>query len=226
MTQTLAAAPLQSQRQQLTEGRLRAFEHYEAQRDPQVLFAALTDLVDLHISALWQAASGDHSAALVAVGGYGRGHLFPYSDIDLLILLPEVAPESLLKAVESFVGQLWDLGLEVGHSVRSVPECLEEAERDITVATNLLENRLICGSAELYRQMVSRLNQERDAVSFVEGKQLEQQQRHLRFFGVTNNLEPNIKESPGGLRDLHTLLWISKAIGLGDSWEKLAEKVS
>jgi [protein-PII] uridylyltransferase len=224
MTDPLAAAPLPSLRQQLAEERQRVFDHYERRRDPQQLFADLSEVVDRHIAGLWRHAGGDDSVALVAVGGYGRGELFPYSDIDLLILLPPAAPEALLKTVESFIGQLWDLGLEVGHSVRDVAECLEEAERDITVATNLLENRRICGSQALYGELSCELARQRDAAAFVEGKQLEQQQRHLRFFGVTNNLEPNLKESPGGLRDLHTLLWISKAIGLGDSWDKLAEK--
>jgi [protein-PII] uridylyltransferase len=224
MTDPLAAAPLPSLRQQLAEERQRVFDRYEQKRDPQRLFAELTDVVDRHIAELWRHAGGNDSVALVAVGGYGRGELFPYSDIDLLILLPPAAPEPLLKTVESFIGQLWDLGLEVGHSVRDVAECLEEAERDITVATNLLENRRICGNQALYGELSCELARQRDAAAFVEGKQLEQQQRHLRFFGVTNNLEPNLKESPGGLRDLHTLLWIGKAIGLGDSWDKLAEK--
>jgi len=223
MPSPAAAASLHTQRQQLTEGRQRVFEQYTAKRDPQTLFTALTALVDQHIAALWQATCGDAAAALVAVGGYGRGQLFPYSDIDLLILLPTPAPQPLLSAVETFIGRLWDLGLEVGHSVRNVADCVAEAANDITIATNLLEHRLIEGNAKLYQDLQTRLNQSRDEVGFVEGKQLEQQQRYLRYFGITNNLEPNIKESPGGLRDLHTLLWISKAINLGDSWDKLVE---
>jgi [protein-PII] uridylyltransferase len=117
--------------------------------------------------------------------------------------------------VAALIGRMWDIGLEVGHSVRTIEECLQEAAGDITIETNLLENRLIAGAATPYQQLIQRLDCQRDPLAFFEGKTLEQQQRHNRHFGVTNNLEPNIKESPGGLRDLHTILWISKAIGLG-----------
>ncbi|KZE31261.1 [protein-PII] uridylyltransferase [Crenobacter luteus] len=214
---------LTDRRQALQTAREALFAAWPAHGDPARLLAELSRLVDEAIASLWQEAGGGDAAALLAVGGYGRGQLFPHSDIDLLILLPERAPRRTLELAEALIGKLWDLGLEVGHSVRTVDECLKEAEADITVATTLLERRLIAGDAALEAALSAALARELDPVAFVEGKQLEQQQRHNRYFGVTNNLEPNLKESPGGLRDLHTLLWISKATGFGDSWEALTE---
>ncbi|RXZ42172.1 [protein-PII] uridylyltransferase [Crenobacter cavernae] len=217
------AHALTARRQAMQTARDALFAAWREHGDPQTLLSSLSGLVDAEIAALWQDGGGGESAALLAVGGYGRGQLFPHSDIDLLILLPDNAPRAVLEKAEALIGQMWDLGLEVGHSVRTVDECLKEAEGDITVATTLLEHRLIAGNAALQQVLAASLARELDPVAFVEGKRLEQQQRHNRFFGVTNNLEPNLKESPGGLRDLHTLLWISKATGFGDSWDALTE---
>jgi [protein-PII] uridylyltransferase len=193
-------------------------------QDPQVYLERHCHAVDAAIIKLWQALGLGERAALIAVGGFGRGQLFPCSDIDVLILLPAAAEPPLADTVTQLIGQMWDIGLEVGHSVRTIDECLTEAAGDITIETNLLENRLIAGAGALHRQLTRSLEAQRDPLQFFEGKTLEQQQRHNRFFGVTNNLEPNIKESPGGLRDLQTLIWISKAIGLGDDWDLLAQR--
>ena len=114
----------------------------------------LSKLSDEHLSHLWDSCGLNNEAALVAVGGFGRGALFPYSDIDILILLPEDPQqiEALSKRVEQFVAQCWDTGLEIGSSVRTVSECISEAEQDITVRTSLLESRLICGKRQLFKE--------------------------------------------------------------------------
>ncbi|MBV8679462.1 MAG: [protein-PII] uridylyltransferase, partial [Aquitalea sp.] len=215
---------IQSLRKQLASERQQLQEHYRHDRDPQQYLARHSQVVDAVLQQLWQQADMGDSASLVAVGGYGRGQLFPHSDIDVLVLLPAATSADLPERVAALIGRMWDIGLEVGHSVRTMQECLQEAAADITIETNLLENRLIAGAERPYHEVIARLEQQRDPLAFFEGKTLEQQQRHNRHFGVTNNLEPNIKESPGGLRDLHTILWISKAIGLGDDWSALVQR--
>ncbi|MBM3373688.1 MAG: bifunctional uridylyltransferase/uridylyl-removing protein, partial [Betaproteobacteria bacterium] len=119
-------------------------------------------------------------AALIAVGGYGRGQLFPYSDVDILILLPEAADESLREKLESLVSRFWDIGLETGHSVRTLDECLEMAASDITVQTTLLESRLVTGNRDLHRRFARRMAQSIDPAAFCRAKHIEQQDRHRR----------------------------------------------
>jgi [protein-PII] uridylyltransferase len=179
-------------------------------------------IIDRHLKEVWARQELPRKAALLAVGGYGRGQLFPCSDIDLLILLPEAASADSQQKLEGFIGTLWDIGLEVGHSVRTVDECAEMAFQDLTVQTSLLEARLLTGDRALFRRFVSRLADAMDPEAFFRGKQLEQQQRHTRY--QESNLEPNIKESAGGLRDLQNILWVSRAAGIGKSWGELARR--
>ena len=162
--------------------------------------------------------------AIVAVGGYGRGFLFPASDVDLLVLLPVSGPACSASAVEAFVSLLWDVGLEPGISVRTVAECVEEAKKDITVDTGLLESRRVWGNEALVAALDRALKKTRSVTAFFEGKIAEQRRRHVRHNDVTLNLEPNIKDSPGGLRDLQTVMWLAKAAGLGDDWKALEEQ--
>lgn len=149
--------------------------------------------------------------AVVAVGGYGRCELFPFSDLDLLFLLPEDVKDSELKVIEQVLNDLWSLGLTVGHSVRTIDECISQAEEDITAQTAMLESRFLMGDADLYKKYTERMEVQLNFVDFFRAKFIEQQQRHLRFQETTYALEPNIKESPGGLRDLHIVTWILKA---------------
>ncbi len=179
-------------------------------------------IVDRLLCDLWQEASIPKEISLIAVGGYGRGELFPYSDVDLLILLPDDHQSAFDLALERLVGLLWDIGLSVGHSVRTLQECVDEAAKDVTIQTNLLEARFLTGNRNLYRRMRTQLASTMDPKMFFGAKTLEQSHRHARFNDTAYNLEPNIKESPGGLRDLQTVLWISQAIGLGGSWSALA----
>ena len=146
------------------------------------------------------------------MGGYGRGELHPGSDIDLLILLRAEHTDALAETIEAFLRFLWDIGLEVGHSVRSLQACSHEAERDITVATNLMEARLLVGPAPLFRAMQASVGRNHiwPSRKFFEAKWQEQIARHHKYYDTGYNLEPNVKASPGGLRDIHMIGWVAK----------------
>ena len=188
----------------------------------------LARLADVLLSHLWRDAGFEHGEALIAVGGYGRGELFPSSDVDVLVLLPDGAntddSSDLKSKIEAFIGSCWDSGLEIGSSVRTLQDCLLESEKDITIQTSLLESRYITGSQKLYRQFTSSYDKAMDPQAFFVAKTLEMQQRHNKFENTPYALEPNCKESPGGLRDLQIILWVSKAAGLGNNWDDLAKK--
>jgi len=148
--------------------------------------------------------------ALIAVGGYGRGELHPSSDVDLLILVDK---ERRYRArIQAFVTFLWDIGLEIGQSVRSVKQCARESKQDITVATNLMEARLITGDPQLYERMrrATGANKIWPSRQFFEAKRAEQRARHFKFHDTAYNLEPNVKEGPGGLRDIQMIGWVAK----------------
>jgi len=185
----------------------------------------LAHLVDGLLVRLWQQAGFADDLGLLAVGGFGRGELFPHSDVDVLVLLPEGrTPETtpgLKEQLEAFIGSCWDSGLEIGSSVRTVSECLAESAMDITVQTSLLESRLITGSATLFAQFRERYDAAMDPMAFMQAKVLEMRQRHTKFEDTPYALEPNCKESPGGLRDLQIILWVARAAGLGKSWDDL-----
>ena len=188
----------------------------------------LARLTDDTLRQLWTHAGFGGGFALVAVGGYGRAELFPNSDVDVLVLLPDgVRPdddESLKTRLEGFIGSCWDVGLEIGSSVRTTTDCVEEARRDVTVQTSLLECRLIVGARSQFTSLVRRLGEIMDPKAFFVAKTLEMRQRHTKYENTPYSLEPNCKESPGGLRDLQVILWVAKAAGLGRSWDELARK--
>ena len=188
----------------------------------------LAKLADKLLVQLWRNAGFEQGEALIAVGGYGRGELFPSSDVDVLVLLPDnvIAEESpVLKAkLEAFIGSCWDSGLEIGSSVRTLKDCIDESEKDITVKTSLLESRLLAGSLSLYQQFQQSYQEAMDPHAFFVAKTLELNQRHNKFENTPYSLEPNCKESPGGLRDLQIILWVARAAGLGQTWDDLAAK--
>ena len=171
-------------------------------------------LVDLVLTRAWRLYTDAHRGelALVAVGGYGRGELHPCSDIDVMVLLPKSEGTPWQADLERFLTFLWDIGLEVGHSVRTIDDCQRESLADISVATTLLEARLLAGPEPLYAAMKKALAPDHiwSAAEFYEGKVKEQQQRHQRFHDTAYNLEPNVKASPGGLRDIQTIAWVAK----------------
>jgi [protein-PII] uridylyltransferase len=206
----------------LADGRVALREAYQVSPRPAVYLRRHSRLVDRVLQELWRELGLPSTAALVAVGGYGRRQLFPHSDVDILILLPRAAQPAVAARVEALIGTLWDIGLDVGHSVRTIPECIQQAEDDITVRTTLMESRLVTGSRRLFRRLHQSLDDGFDVPGFFDAKLLEQDQRHQRYHDASTNLEPNLKESPGGLRDLQMILWISQACGGGRSWKELA----
>jgi [protein-PII] uridylyltransferase len=186
----------------------------------------ISKLTDATLRTLWLQSGFAEPFALVAVGGFGREELFPHSDVDVLLLLPDdQSPDNnpqLKSQIETFIGNCWDAGLEIGSSVRTVSECLAEAAKDVTVQTSLLESRLIVGDAQLFGHFMARFNANMDAKAFFVAKTLEMRQRHNKFENTPYSLEPNCKESPGGLRDLQIILWVAKAAGFGKNWDELA----
>ena len=180
-------------------------------------------LIDALLKQIWLQANIHAGVALIAVGGYGRGELFPCSDIDLLILLPDQHDDVLNSQIENLIGQLWDIGLSVGHSVRSLQECVNEATQDVTVQTNLLEARLLVGSKVNYQLFIEAIRALMQPAKFFAAKFKEQDNRHAKFNDTAYSLEPNIKESPGGLRDLHMILWLAQSQHLGKTWSELAK---
>ena len=186
----------------------------------------MSQLTDSVLVRLWQQAGLGEPFALLAVGGFGRGELFPHSDVDVLVLLPDgQSPEfdaELKKKIEAFIGSCWDVGLEIGSSVRTLADCLAEAEKDVTVQTALLECRLITGNEALVAQFQQAFFTAMDPKAFFVAKTLEMRQRHTKFEDTPYSLEPNCKESPGGLRDLQVILWVAKAAGYGKDWADLA----
>ena len=195
-------------------------------RGIRTLLRKLSSLAGDLLQTLWQRAQLPDTLALVAVGGFGRDQLFPYSDVDVLLLLPQgVAPEagSALRAqLEGFIGSCWDAGLEIGSSVRTVAECLAESAGDVTVQTSLLESRLVCGNAALFAEFRQQYRAQMNPQAFLVAKTLEMRQRHNKYENTPYALEPNCKESPGGLRDLQMVLWVAQAAGLGSNWKELA----
>jgi [protein-PII] uridylyltransferase len=187
----------------------------------ETLLHGLARCVDRTLARLAQSQGVTGRVAVLAVGGYGRGELFPHSDVDILIVIPDDSRPEELKAIESLVGMLWDLGLHVGHSVRTISECCEDAAHDVTVMTSMIEARRVAGPKPLFEQFIKKISEVLDPQDFFRKKVLEQQQRHLKYQEAAYSLEPNCKESPGGLRDLHTLLWVARAAGLGGTWKEL-----
>ena len=181
----------------------------------------ITRLQDRILRELWARHDFPADLLLIAYGGYGRQEQFPHSDTDILILLPDQIDAALQARLEQLVGELWDIGMEIGHSVRTLAECLAEADSDITVQTALLEVRLLCGNARRFSEFRETIHSHIDPKTFFEAKLIEQQARHGKYQNATYKLEPNLKEAPGGLRDLQMTGWIVAALRLGRSWRAL-----
>jgi [protein-PII] uridylyltransferase len=203
--------PVAALRDALRAGNEQLRAEFDAGVDVDVLVRGRAAFVDALLQRAWAVAIPEAlDAALVAVGGYGRGELHPASDVDIMVLLGDAAADP--GPVEQLVVLLWDIGLEVGHSVRTVAECAAEAERDITVATNVIEARWLAGRPALFDAMRGATGPDRIWPSdrFFAAKWDEQKQRHHKYNDTAYNLEPNIKENPGGLRDIQMIGWIAK----------------
>lgn len=194
--------------------------------DITVLVNARAEFVDNILTKLWcQHGLDEYQISLIAVGGYGRAELHPYSDVDILLLTQEKTDKALEEKISTFITQLWDVKLDIGHSVRSVKECLKQATNDVTIATNLMEMRQICGNEALTEQLQPLLHQDDFWTSkkFFIAKRDEQYNRHEQYHGASYTLEPNLKANPGGLRDIQTIGWVAKRHFVADSLEELVE---
>ncbi len=186
---------------------------FRAGTDIRTLLFNHAEFIDELLRHLWKAygAKQRHMATLVAVGGYGRHELHPASDVDLLILLQATPDEECSEKLSAFITLLWDIGLDVGHSVRTVDECVEEARKDLTVITNLIESRYLTGNENLFLTLQASIAPDRmwDSRAFLTAKLEEQEKRHLKFGDTSHRVEPNLKEGRGGLRDIQTIGWVT-----------------
>jgi [protein-PII] uridylyltransferase len=216
-------------RTRFRQGKADLLAHFAASRPTAPaatrLVRALTRLADETLLAAWEQSGMPANTALLAVGGYGRGELFPHSDVDVLLLLPPrnvAVGEELKAAIEAFISACWDIGMEIGSSVRTVDECIAESQRDVTVQTALLESRYLCGSRRVFNSFRVANTAAMEPKAFLRAKTLEMRQRHQKYEDTPYSLEPNCKESPGGLRDLQVVIWVARAAGLGKNWNALA----
>ncbi|MCK5696754.1 MAG: [protein-PII] uridylyltransferase [Gammaproteobacteria bacterium] len=209
-------------------------EQFQAKHNIIHLIKERSLAIDIILTLAWSYYHLADNASLVAVGGYGRGELHPYSDVDLLLLhdaehdihntsSSSIEQQEFVDNLQMFITLLWDIGLEIGHSVRTVDECVEEAKNDITIISNLMESRLITGDKNLYQQLSNQLNPDNmwPTKEFTSAKIEEKHRRYLKFNETAYNLEPNIKEGPGGLRDIQIIGWVAKRHFNVDSLKEL-----
>ena len=206
----------------LEQSRRRLIQRYtEKKMRPEALLHGLSKIMDRSFRQITQYVPLPAGSTLCAVGGYGRGELYPYSDIDILILIAQAPSASDKVLLETFVQTLWDLGLEVGSSVRTINDCLREAKNDITVETSLLEIRYLLGQQALMQDMLKAFRQMHKPKDFFLSKRIEMNQRYARYNETPYSLEPNCKESPGTLRDIQLIQWLARSNNLGTRWQDL-----
>ena len=203
-------SPLSIFKETLQQGLDKLAESFRAGKDIEFIVSKQTWLIDQLLTEAWALFITDDAFCLVAVGGYGRGELLLHSDIDLMIIEKPRTNKDSKAQLEQFLVFLWDVGLEVGHSVRTVKECRQEAKNDITVMTNMMESRVLHGNQDLHAQMLKTIapNKVWPTQKFFAAKLTEQQERHEKYSDSAHKLEPNIKESPGGLRDIQMIVWV------------------
>ena len=208
-----AAEPLATFREIIARSKIVLSDRFNAGESVEDLVHARSDLVDQILRRVWEHfVPANHAATLVAVGGYGRGELHPASDVDVLILVNNTPEGEQAQHIEQLVTFLWDIGLEVGHSVRTLEQCVEAAIGDVTIITNLMESRFLAGNETLFQKMKEATGSDRiwPSDKFFTAKCEEQKARHARFGDTAYNLEPNIKSNPGGLRDIQMIGWVVK----------------
>ena len=209
-------------REYLQEAKARLLERHQQGASGHAIVEAYTAVMDSLLRALFAAATAVYAerfprlnqrCAVVAQGGYGRGELNPCSDIDLLFLYQHKRDPYMESVVERILYTLWDTRLEVGHAMRSVRECVRMAAQDLKIKTALLDARFLCGDESLYAELAAAMENDvlkRGAERFFKEKLAENEQRHQRYGDSVYMLEPQLKEGEGGLRDLHTALWMAK----------------
>jgi [protein-PII] uridylyltransferase len=226
-SESQGASATQAFRQALIDGDAQLKERFANDESVEPLIRDRARLVDLLLRSAWQRHVGREfpELALLAVGGYGRGELNLCSDIDVMILLPKSESSVWQPKLEGFLTFMWDIGMEVGHSVRTIDECQREASGDITIATTLIEARLLAGPDHLFDAMRRALSYEKiwPTREFFEAKVAEQVARHGKYHDTAYNLEPNVKASPGGLRDIQTIGWVAKRHFGADSLDELVK---
>jgi [protein-PII] uridylyltransferase len=218
--------PVPGFREVLIAGDRELARRFQADEPVETLVRDRAALVDVLVTRAWDLHVGTAAPALalIAVGGYGRGELLPCSDVDVMVLLPQGEEPGWTALLERFLTFLWDIGLETGHSVRTIDDCQREALADLGVATTLFEARLLAGSSALFDAMRRALAPDRlwSSRDFFDAKLREQAERHHRFHDTAYNLEPNVKQGPGGLRDLQTIGWVAKRHFGADTLQELA----
>ncbi|MBT8136397.1 MAG: [protein-PII] uridylyltransferase [Gammaproteobacteria bacterium] len=207
-----AAQRLAAYKDAISRGDELLAQRFAAGEDIETLVRDRAKLIDELLVHAWTGIDGPGDVALVAVGGYGRGELHPGSDIDIMLLLPDHTGDSWREPAEKYFTFLWDIGLEIGHSVRTISDCVRESEADITVATALMESRCLCGNGDHFASMRAAVGPDRvwPSAEFFEAKLAEQVARHKRYDETPYKLEPNVKGSPGGLRDIQMIGWVAK----------------
>lgn len=207
------ADPLAAFRDTITRSKTVLANRFHAGDSVEDLVHARSDFVDQMLLRAWRHfLSSDDDASLIAVGGYGRGELHPASDVDVLILVGDIPEGKQAGNIEQLVTFLWDMGLEIGHSVRTLEQCMEAAIADVTIVTNLMESRYLAGNEALFQEMKKATASDKiwPSDAFFSAKWAEQKARHARFGDTAYNLEPNIKSNPGGLRDIQMIGWVVK----------------
>ena len=204
-----------SARQLLAEVNKQLADRFDAGAEAEELLLLRCRAVDQVVRTGWRIVAAEpFGLTLMATGGYGRRELYPQSDIDLLILGEPAHQDDAQQAIQEFLAGLWDAGLAPGHASRSIRQCIDVARDDLTVATSLIDARLLVGERRELESLKVALNASDfwPPKAFFDGKREELRQRHARYNDTAYNLEPNLKEGPGGLRDLHTLAWLSKRL--------------
>lgn len=209
-------------RNHLTRRKSDAVQQFRQHLRPDTLLSALSRDVDQALRALIQIHPLPRGSVMAAVGGYGRGELYPHSDVDVLILLRQAPDDDDIAGIETLVAAMWDLGVEPGHSVRTINDCQVLASSDITVETSLSESRWLAGDQNLLSDLHITMRRQLDPRRYFQAKRAEMEERHARHQDTPYALEPNCKEAPGGLRDVQVLLWLARATGVGNTWGDIA----
>ncbi|MDG2091317.1 MAG: [protein-PII] uridylyltransferase [Gammaproteobacteria bacterium] len=207
-------SPISCFKQAISETRALLNQRFKSKANIEEIISDFTSFIDQILIEVWQQYDweNEENISLLAVGGYGRGELHPYSDIDIQILLAKNNHKKYKTNIESFLTFLWDINLEVGQSVRTINENKKQSTKDITIATALMESRTVFGNPKLHKKLILEVSKKKiwDAKKFFTAKLNEQISRHAKYDNIEYALEPNLKVSPGGLRDIQTIGWISK----------------